>query len=167
MKQPNTTTFKDDGVIPNSRYPLLLYRDVINVNNRDPASRVQEWFAGNNWTNSWRDGIYPFHHYHSTSHEVLGVYQGSATVRLGGEEGRDFTVLAGDVIVIPAGVGHKNLGASNDFGVVGAYPDGRNWDLLTGKPGERPKADQNIAALPIPGNDPVYGPEGPLREIWA
>jgi uncharacterized protein YjlB len=166
MKQPDTAAFKDDGVIPNNRYPLLLYRGVINVGRIDPAARIEDQFAANNWTNSWRNGIYPFHHYHSTSHEVLGIYRGSATVRLGGEQGRDFTVQAGDVIVIPAGVGHKNLGASDDFGVVGAYPDGRQWDLLTGKPGERPKADQNIAALPIPANDPVYGSSGPLRKIW-
>ncbi len=164
--EPDTATFKDDGIIPNNRYPLLLYRGVINLGRTDPAAQVEEQFAANNWTNSWRNGIYPFHHYHSTSHEVLGIYRGSATVRLGGEQGRDFTVQGGDVIVIPAGVGHKNLGASNDFGVVGAYPDGRQWDLLTGQPGERPKADQNIAALPVPGNDPVYGASGPLRKIW-
>jgi uncharacterized protein YjlB len=166
MKQPDTAAFKDDGIIPNNRYPLLLYRGVINLGRTDPAAQVEEQFAANNWTNSWRNGIYPFHHYHSTSHEVLGIYRGSATVRLGGEQGRDFTVQAGDVIVIPAGVGHKNLGGSNDFGVVGAYPDGRQWDLLTGQPGERPKADQNIAALPVPGNDPVYGAGGPLKKIW-
>ena len=166
MKQPDTVAFKDDGIIPNNRYPLLLYRGVINLGRTDPAAQVEEQFAANNWTNSWRNGIYPFHHYHSTSHEVLGIYRGSATVRLGGEQGRDFTVQAGDVIVIPAGVGHKNLGGSNDFGVVGAYPDGRQWDLLTGRPGERPKADQNIAALPIPGNDPVYGASGLLKKIW-
>ena len=98
---------------------------------------------------------------------MLGVYSGAATLRLGGEHGKEVEVRAGDVIVIPAGVGHKNLGASDDFGVVGAYPDGRHWDLLTGKPGERPKADQNIAALPSPDNDPVYGPDGPLRKIMA
>jgi uncharacterized protein YjlB len=168
MKHPETAIFKDDdGMIPNNRYPLLLYRRVINFGSGDPAAQVEEQFAANNWTNSWQNGIYPFHHYHSTSHEVLGVYQGTATVRLGGERGHDFTVQAGDVIVIPAGVGHKNLGASGDFGVVGAYPDGRKWDLLTGKPGERPKADQNIAALPIPDHDPVYGSAGPLREIWV
>jgi uncharacterized protein YjlB len=74
-------------------------------------------------------------------------------------------VHAGDVIVIPAGVAHQNLGANNDFGVVGAYPGGRQWDLLRGLPGERPKADQNIAALPIPEKDPIYGVEGPLRAI--
>jgi uncharacterized protein YjlB len=166
MKQPETAIFKDDGTIPNNRLHLLLYRGVLPVGSDDPAKRVVQQFAANNWTNSWRNGIYPFHHYHSTSHEVLGVYRGSATVRLGGEQGKDFQVQPGDVIVIPAGVGHKNLGASDDFGVVGAYPDGRDWDLLTGRPGERPQADHNIAALPVPGQDPVYGMNGPLREIW-
>jgi uncharacterized protein YjlB len=167
MKQPDTAIFKDDGAIPNSRYSLLLYRGVIKLGTTDPASQIEDHLAANNWTNSWRNGIYPFHHYHSTSHEVLGIYRGSATVRLGGEQGDDFVVQAGDVIVIPAGVGHKNLGASADFEVVGAYPDGRQWDLLTGKPGQRPKADQNIAALPIPDSDPVYGSSGPLRKIWS
>jgi uncharacterized protein YjlB len=167
MKQPETAVFKDDGVIPNNRLHLLLYRGVLPNGGVDPATRVVQLFAANNWTNSWRNGIYPFHHYHSTSHEVLGVYRGSATVRLGGEQGKDFKVSAGDVIVIPAGVGHKNLGASEDFGVVGAYPDGRDWDLLTGKPGERPQADKNIASLPVPDNDPVFGAQGPLRGIWG
>jgi uncharacterized protein YjlB len=97
---------------------------------------------------------------------VLGVYDGTATLQLGGEHGRNVEVHAGDVIVIPAGVAHQNIRTSNDFAVVGAYPDGREWDLLRGKPGERPKADQNIAALPIPDNDPIYGAEGPLRQIW-
>ena len=167
MKQPETALFKDDGVIPNNRLHLLLYRGVLPIDAADPATRVVQLFAANNWTNSWRNGIYPFHHYHSTSHEVLGVYRGLATVRLGGEQGNDFIVRVGDVIVIPAGVGHKNLGASDDFGVVGAYPDGRDWDLLTGKPGERPQADKNIASLPLPEADPVYGAEGPLRSIWG
>jgi uncharacterized protein YjlB len=166
MKQPETALFKDDGVIPNNRLNPLLYRGVLATGGNGPATRVVQLFAANNWTNSWRNGIYPFHHYHSTSHEVLGVYSGSAKVRLGGEQGEDFDVRAGDVIVIPACIGHKNLGASDDFGVVGAYPDGRSWDLLTGKPGERPQADRNIAALPVPENDPVYGADGPLRGIW-
>ena len=131
------------------------------------AAKIEQHFASLNWTNSWKNGIYPFHHYHSTSHEALGVYSGSATVRLGGEQGRDFQVKAGDVIVIPAGVGHKNLGSSGDFGVVGAYPDGRSWDLLRGKPGERPQADDNIARLPVPTTDPVGGAQGRLQELWV
>jgi uncharacterized protein YjlB len=75
-------------------------------------------------------------------------------------------VHSGDVIVIPAGVAHQKIEASGDFAVVGAYPDGREWDLLRGEPSERPQADKNIAALPIPDDDPIYGPEGPLLQIW-
>src|ERR1041384_4065058 len=161
--QPEQLNFKDDGIFPNSVLPLLLYEGALITEANDPASIVERRFAKNDWTNSWRDGVYSFPHYHSTSHEVLGVYSGTATLRLGGEHGRNVEVNAGDVIVIPAGVAHQNIGASDDFGVVGAYPGGRSWDLLRGLPGERPKADHNIAALPMPENDPIYGAEGPLR----
>jgi len=51
----------------------------------------------------------------------------------------------------PAGVAHKNLGQSSTFAVVGAYPDGQHWDMNTGKPGERPRADQRIARVMLPG----------------
>jgi uncharacterized protein YjlB len=164
--QPKQLTFQDDGIFPNSPLPLLFYWHAIATNAKDPASVFESCFAENNWSNSWRDGVYSFPHYHSTSHEVLGVYSGAANLRLGGERGNNVEVQAGDVIVIPAGVAHQNLTASNDFGVVGAYPGGRDWDLLRGLPGERPKADRNIAALPIPDNDPVYGAKGPLRQLW-
>ena len=87
-------------------------------------------------------------------------------LRLGGEHGQTVEVRSGDVILIPAGVAHHNIGASPDFSVVGAYPDGRQWDLLRGLPGERPKSDHTIAALPIPDYDPIYGADGPLRQIW-
>jgi uncharacterized protein YjlB len=164
--QPEQLNFKDDGIFPNSPLPLLSYRDAITTDTKDPASIFEQRFAENDWTNSWRDGVYSFPHYHSTSHEVLGVYSGAATLRLGGDHGKNVQVHAGDVIVIPAGVAHQNISSSNDFGVVGAYPGGRQWDLLRGLPGERPKADHNIAALPMPENDPIYGVEGPLRAIW-
>lgn len=164
--QPEQLNFTDDGIFPNSPLPLLFYKSAIKTDANDPASIFEKRFARNNWSNSWRDGVYSFPHYHSTSHEVLGFYSGAATLRLGGEHGKDVEVQAGDVIVIPGGVAHQNIGARGDFGVVGAYPDGRHWDLLRGLPGERPKADQNIAALPMPENDPIYGVEGPLRQIW-
>jgi len=164
--QPQQLNFKDDSIFPNSPLPLLLYQRAIITDAEDPASIFEQRFAENDWTNSWRDGVYSFSHYHSTSHEVLGVYSGAATLRLGGGHGKNVEIHAGDVIVIPAGVAHQNIGAGDDFGVVGAYPDGRHWDLLRGLPGERPKADHNIAALPMPKNDPIYGAEGPLRRIW-
>jgi uncharacterized protein YjlB len=164
--QPEQLNFKDNGTFPNSPFPLLFYRQAIPTDAKDPASTFEQRFAKNEWTNSWRDGVYSFPHYHSTSHEVLGVYSGTATLRLGGEHGKNLEVRSGDVIIIPAGVAHQNVGASDDFGVVGAYPGGRDWDLLRGLPGERPKADHNIAALPMPDNDPIYGDAGPLRQLW-
>jgi len=163
--EPEQFRFKDDGVFPNSVLPVLLYRQAF-TEVEDRASVVEQCFAENDWTNSWRNGVYSFTHYHSTTHEVLGAYGGAATLRLGGEHGKNVEVHAGDVIVIPAGVAHQNIGASADFAVVGAYPDGREWDLLRGRAGERPKADRTIAALPMPDYDPICGVEGPLRQIW-
>ena len=164
--EPQQLVFKDDGAIPNSTLPLLLYREAFAANTKDLASAIEQRFAENDWTGSWRAGVYPFPHYHSTTHEVLGVFGGSATLRLGGAQGTTVKVGPGDVIVIPAGVGHQNLGSSADFSVVGAYPGGRRWDLLRGLPGERPQADRNIAAVPLPDNDPLYVPNGPLKRIW-
>lgn len=141
----------DDGTFPNSHYPVLVYHNVFAEDDSDGARWLEKTFAANNWTNSWRNGVYPFHHYHSTSHEVLGIYGGKASLQLGGDtNGKVVMVQRGDVVVIPAGVVHKNMGSSADFGVVGAYPDGRHWDLLRGEKGERPKADETIKALPIP-----------------
>ena len=157
--------FKDDGQIPNSKYPLLLYRQVFTGRDSEGAAWLENRFAENNWTNSWRNGIYPFHHYHSTSHEVLGIYSGTALLHMGGEKGQKITVNAGDVIIIPAGVGHKNL-ESKELGVVGAYPDGRSWDVNRGLPGERPGTDKNIAALPLPSTDPLTGKDIGLVKIW-
>jgi uncharacterized protein YjlB len=162
---PEQLLFKDDGSIPNSHFPLLLYRNVFSARNDYGAGWLENAFAANNWTNSWRNGIYSFHHYHSTSHEVLGIYSGSALVHLGGEQGRKVEIHAGDIIVIPAGVGHKNI-ESDDLGVVGAYPEGRSWDINRGLPGERPRTDQNIAALPIPAADPLLGPHAGLLNYW-
>ena len=76
-------------------------------------------------------------------------------------------LAAGDVVVIPAGVAHKSLGAGNDFVVVGAYPRGQEgYDMCRGKREERLQADRNIVSVPLPGADPLYGPDGPLTEHW-
>ncbi len=164
--EPQKLFFKDDGKIPNNKLPLILYKNAFKERGSSGASWLEKRFAANNWTNSWRNGIYSFHHYHSTSHEVLGIYAGSALVHLGGEQGEKVNVEAGDIVIIPAGVGHKNLGSKN-LGVVGAYPDGRSWDLKRGLPGERPKADQNIASLPIPSADPLLGKMEGLSKVWG
>jgi uncharacterized protein YjlB len=158
--------FKDDGMIPNNRLPLVIYQNAFKERGTTGAVWLEQKFFSHNWSNSWRNGIYSFHHYHSTSHEVLGIYSGSALVHLGGEDGEKLTINAGDIVVIPAGVGHKNLGSKN-LGVVGAYPDGRSWDMNRGLPGERPQADKNIAALPIPSADPLLGDNDGIIGIWT
>ena len=164
VMEPEKLLFKDDGEIPNSIYPLLIYKNAFKERGEEGAEWLEKKFSIQNWTNSWRNGIYSFHHYHSTSHEVLGVYSGSALLHLGGEQGQKVKVEAGDIIVIPAGVGHKNLGGEN-LGIMGAYPDGRSWDVNTGKPGERPGTDETIAALPVPETDPFSGKTG-LPDFW-
>jgi uncharacterized protein YjlB len=130
------------------------------------ASAVEAAFHRNGWGDSWRNGIYGTHHYHSTAHEALGVYAGSARVQLGGESGPVFEIRAGDVVVIPAGVAHKRLSSTADFAVVGAYPDGQRPDMCYGSSGERPRTEENIRRVPAPGKDPVFGDGGPLLDAW-
>lgn len=158
---------QDDGTYPNnSQLPLLVYPKVVQLIGQDPAAIFENQFAQNHWGQSWRNGIFSYHHYHSQAHEVLGIYGGSAEVQFGGEQGPIFSIKPGDVVIIPAGVAHKKLNSSFDFRVVGAYPIGRSPDVCYGKPGERPQADQSIAQVPLPKADPIYGKQGPLIEKW-
>ena len=81
--------------IPNHpSFPVLIYRGV-------DAPDFHALFAENGWGGSWTDGVFDFHHFHSTSHEVLGVAAGDATIELGGPQGSSFEVSAGDVLVLP------------------------------------------------------------------
>ena len=159
--------FEDDGLIPNSRLPLVIRQGAVTPDADDPPKSFERVFAKNGWTNSWRGDVYDYHHYHSTAHEVMGVASGSATIRFGGESGETFGVSAGDVIVIPAGVGHAAIKASPDFLVVGAYPDGREWDVMRDDPNQIAAAKKRIAAVPLPTADPVDGENGPLIKLWS
>ena len=162
-----TQRLKDDGSFPNNgKLPLLIYQGALALPRRNPAVLVEDLFESNGWNRSWRNGIYGFHHYHSTAHEVLGVYSGFAKVQLGGDNGIKQTVRCGDVVVVPAGVAHKNLGDGDNFRVVGAYPSGQSPDMCYGKTGERPQADGHIAGVSLPPMDPVYGSSGPLMVHW-
>jgi uncharacterized protein YjlB len=162
-----TRLLKDDGTFPNhGKLPLTVYQGILVLPQSNPAAVVETLFELNGWRGCWRNGIYGFHHYHSTAHEVLGVYGGSAQVQMGGDHGATLTVACGDVIIIPAGVAHKNLGADGDFRVVGAYPQGQGPDMCYGKAGERPRADKNISKVTLPKMDPAYGVDGPLNKHW-
>ncbi len=164
MADVESYQFEDDGSFPGSRLPVLVYHDVAEA--RDAGS-CEALFARHGWLGAWRDGIFSFHHFHSTAHEVLGVASGSASVVLGGPSvGRRFEVAAGDVLVLPAGTGHFNAGSSGDFLVIGAYPNGMSWDMRRGDPDEHDEVLENIRAVPLPDGDPVEGEDGPLRRLW-
>lgn len=166
-EQPSTDSpfesfvLSDDGMFPNSRLPVLLWRQEFPIqDDMSGADIVEQRFLDNGWQETWQNGIFSFHHYHSTAHEVLGIGRGSVTVMLGGPSGQELTLEAGDVVLLPAGTAHCNLGASDDLIVVGAYPPDQRPDLWRGEPGERPNADQNIANVPLPDTDPVTGVSG-------
>jgi len=162
----NTYFFEDDGSIPNNpNLPLLVYADALEGEQLQP-NKCQSLLNSHGWSNAWVNGIFSYHHYHSNTHEVLAVITGSAQVKMGGEGGQDLTISAGDVMVIPAGVGHCRKSSSADFRVVGAYPRGTSYDLCTGKPNERPQVLENIRNVDLPDFDPVTGEPEPLHSYW-
>ena len=146
-----------DRIPNNAAFPVLLYRGVEAA--AAGAGPVRTLFADHGWRGSWVDGVFDFHHFHSTSHEVLGVISGRATLELGGPQGRAFDVAAGDVVVLPAGTGHRRASSDPAFRVVGAYPAGQeDYDLLRGDdPAEVEAARERIGALGAPPEDPVGG----------
>ena len=159
-----TVMIPDNGTFPgNADLPLVLYRDVLSTSGH---SDFEALFLANDWGGTWRNGIFPYHHYHSTAHEAIGVARGSVRVQFGGESGPEFTLTTGDAVVIPAGVAHRNLESSDDYLVIGAYPGGEIWDVHTGIEGERPRSDDNIHDVDLPTSDPVSGSEGPLMRLW-
>lgn len=155
---------KENGGIPNNKkLPLLTYKQVFEKNTKE---QFEKSFSGNGWGGQWINGIYNYHHYHSTAHEVLGVIQGQAKVIFGGPDGKVIDISAGDMVVIPAGTGHCRMAASDDFKVVGAYPQGQEkYDICTEKDDVEEKKN-NIENVPLPDNDPVQGPGGVLKTAW-
>jgi uncharacterized protein YjlB len=149
--------FGDDGLVPNNpTMPLVVYRGAF-ATAADAERRIQDHFERNGWSNSWVNGIFDYHHYHATAHEVLGIARGSADVQFGGPHGPVLKVSAGDVVLIPAGVGHCRKSSSADLSVVGAYPGGTDYDTQRATPESRMRSLPKIAAVPKPSSDPVLG----------
>jgi uncharacterized protein YjlB len=165
---PITQTFADDGLIPNNpALPFIFYRGGIDLTGSpDPEELIEKTFAANGWGDMWRNGVYPYVQYHSMIHEVMAVARGRARVRFGGDSGRAFDIVPGDVVILPAGTGHQCLTQSPDLLVIGAYPQSGKYDLCRGSKADRIKALASIPKVPPPETDPVFGTEGPLMTLW-
>jgi uncharacterized protein YjlB len=161
------TTLKRNGFFPNNAHlPVLLYKQALQLPGEKPEETVQQIFEENNWGNTWVNGIYSYHHYHSNTHEVIGIISGQCSVILGGEHGTVYELTKGDVLIIPAGIAHKSIYTSDDFICVGGYPGGKDYDINYGRADEHPRVDINIKQVPIPETDPIQGREGILFEYW-
>jgi len=162
---PVSFIFPDDGLVPNSPLPFLLYKSAVEVDGH-PEESIERLFAANGWGQMWRNGVYDYLHYHATVHEVLGVARGRALVRFGGSHGEDFEIRKGDVAILPAGTGHQCLSSSDDFAVVGAYPPGPPMQVTRPTPENYRLAIRIIPQVALPDSDPVYGQAGPLVDLW-
>lgn len=148
-----TLILAGNGWVPNNpRLPVRIYRaGTVPLD----ARGFEQRFAAHGWPPDWRGGVYDYHHYHSTAHEVLGVAAGHARLMLGGPDATLVELFAGDALLLPVGTGHCCVEADAAFQVVGAYPEGQRWDLRRDAPDAGTRA--RMRALPDPVRDPITG----------
>ncbi len=180
---------KGAGISPNNEtLPLIVYKGIAEFGDKEPEGVLEEIFWGNQWTDGFRDGTFPYHHYHSGAHEVVGVARGGAVLEFGGPDGTVVEVSAGDAVVIPAGVVHRRIDDAPGYSAVGAYPHRQVPDccvlsaedaatatvdpdaagLVIKHIGENelPAIRASIVATVLPITDPVSGTDGAIRELW-
>ncbi|MEL4014696.1 cupin [Dryocola clanedunensis] len=157
--------YQPSGGVPNSALPLLLYHHV--SHEAQLAGAFESLFASNGWPPRWRYTVFTYTHFHSNTHEVLGVFAGSARIQFGGESGPIVDISRGDAVLIPAGVGHKQIEASEDFMCVGAYPEGCSPDKYLDQQEVPAEVRDHLAKVAMPACDPVTGKKGGIQEFWG
>lgn len=164
-RDPELILFEPDEKMPNNRLPILIYRQTAEGSELEHLFR--ETFAANSWGGLWTGAIFGYDHFHSNAHEVVGVASGEAILGLGGASGKRVEVAEGDVVILPAGTGHRRVRGSGDFLVIGAFPIGQEihdiYTDLTACEGYL----ERVAAVALPVADPVYGATGPLLAQWV
>ena len=180
---------ESDGMPNNDKLPLILYRGAVDLGDEEPETVFEKIFAQHRWGNGFQGDTFPFHHYHSVAHEVVGFARGRAEIQFGGPAGPIHQVQAGDAVVIPAGVGHRRLDETPGFSSVGAYPPGQSPDLCVMSESDARIARQrpdmgnlkvsvigenelqatraSIAGTALPETDPILGNSGPIMTLWC
>ncbi|NBV76766.1 cupin [bacterium] len=165
---PSWGLFLDNGTIPNSRHPVLVYKNAFDFTDRSSVYReVEVHVSAHGWRLEWEWRIYRYTHWHSTAHEALACIEGDAVVEVGGPQyGEEYNVIPGTIMVIPAGVAHRNKRYSSDFKVLGMYPEEQKWNLIKGARTFSPIGRRQSRKVPVPRADPFFGPKGPLTKLW-
>ena len=180
---------REAGGSPNNEtLPLIVYRAAVDVGGDEPESVLERTFGENDWGDGFRGDTYPFPHYHSAAHEVVGCARGKARLQFGGPRGPVVDVKAGDAVLIPAGVVHCRLDDAPGYASVGAYPPGQSPNLCVSSEADAEAARQrddtsdlelkvvgrnelpgtkaSIAGTALPATDPIAGPDGPVATLW-
>ena len=151
---------QENKPFPNNKLPVVIYKkalDEIFKQNDYSGEDVLGFLEKHHYSNGWINGILSKHHFHSIAHEVVACISGSARVQLGGPESKIITFTQGDVVFLPAGTAHKKMDSTEDFIIVGAYPNGDSYDMRYGEISEYDKVKENIIQVPKPELDPVTG----------
>ena len=145
-----------DGVFPNNpHYPLLIFAG--GCEHLDSAATERAIVAAS-WSAPWAWGVFDFHHYHSTAWEILACVKGRAVLQLGGPTGPEIGVTLGDVVLVPPGFAHRQLEATQDFTLLGAYPNsGCSGPVDTVRAAPTAAQRANIAAVQAPSEEPISG----------
>lgn len=145
----------------NQNLPLLVYKQALLINSS--VAEVKKFLRHNGWHNIWVDGMYPYHHYHSNTHEALIIFSGQCLVQVGGPKGIKLPITTGDVIIFPAGVSHKKIEASKDFKSIGCYPFRIDYNMNIGIIKGHV---EDIKKVKLPKTDPIFGKKGPILSYW-
>jgi len=161
-----THFFKGNGRVPNSRLPLLVYRNAFDCR----GSEMERRLRANDWMPTWHSpiGLFPQHHFHSQAHELIAIVRGEIRGLFGGHGGKEVTLKKGDTVVIPAGVGHYGISITDDLFVTGAFLSGSGFlDFRHGHPSEYNELCEVARGVPVPVTDPYFGAGGPLPTLWT
>lgn len=165
LLDPLVRVFQPDGGIPNSNLPLVLWKGRLPIGTRDGRAACR-LYQMNDWAGTWVYTVYPFWHFHTRGHEVLGCVSGRARIGFGGEGGIVADVEPGDVAIVPAGVGHRKLDGTTDFLMAGGYPPGQQGNIVS--PGEMDAREiaAELRGVKLPLTDPITGKADGVVALW-